>query len=373
MKLNIIYQPRFYHATGFPVDSYCDKIKSFIFNRIKYCAENGDKQTGQPVREISIQEFDRSFSSQLAVFNGPATTIRNTVNGFRELHTPFTINHPGYETFDVNLVLYIPGSDGFDKLTRSIFFDPTLDLSTFYLHPLVDIRVIYDFLRDNNRPEESTTMAAQCRKAHHLCVSPKQYFRIKNNIRPLYENVYLCPDGTDHELVEFDIPYTQRHEVMLFIKDHNTSYSIEERSQHLKNLLDSYDIRYTLFESHSGKHFNQLDFIEHLKHTKYMVAWDVEETFGHCIHEAKALDVPIFTTTHNGMNYFDQQCGIISTENSLYENFERFLKMVDNQYFTPRKSIQENGLDNISVCANLLHIFSGGQSRFKFSEAGLFQ
>jgi len=303
-----------------------------------------------------------SLSNVRKTFGGPYTTIYNIVDGFCQLGLNISINDRNTELFDINLMLYLPGHNWRSSWCKKFLLANNRDINRFYLHPLVEVRQILEQLQEDKDTNAINNLIFNCNRACFLAESPKQYFRLLKFKGKLVKRIELAPVGFSSKLVPSE-PYWKRGKTTVLIKDHN-SYDVEVRSQHLCDMLDDYQIPYQKFNRYGSVTFEYKQWIQHLNKSKMLIAWDVEETHGHTLHEAKALDVPIFTTTPNGMNYFSSECGVVTNENELYSGFEDFIKKINQRAFSPRQWMLDNEMDNISSCKNLINLFNNKPSRY---------
>ena len=128
-------------------------------------------------------------------------------------------------------------------------------------------------------------------------------------------------------------------------------------------LKEKKNIEYKIFDY--LKTYNEKDYLDYLKHSKYGIILDAHESQGFAIQEALSCNIPLLVWNTTTMNqeynsnyknyscttipYWDDICGMVFYEsNEIPYTFEKFINNLDN--FRPREYI----LDNLSIerCSN---------------------
>ena len=124
-------------------------------------------------------------------------------------------------------------------------------------------------------------------------------------------------------------------------------------------LKEKKNIDYKVFDY--IKTYNEKDYLDYLKHSKYGIILDAHESQGFAIQEALSCDVPLLVWNTKTMNqehnsnyknfscttipYWDDRCGMVFYEsNEISNTFDKFIDNLDN--FKPREYVLNNlGID----------------------------
>jgi hypothetical protein len=155
-----------------------------------------------------------------------------------------------------------------------------------------------------------------------------------------------------------DIIYNNKKKIMIYIKQRKEEdylYIIK----YLENLYDKNNIKIFNYDDK----YNEVDFIETLKDTKFCIWIGRHESQGFALEETLALNVPILVFNVKNMGqekgfennyeylqinattipYWNEYCGEYFTDLNEFENiFQIFIKNIINGYYKPREFIINN-------------------------------
>ncbi len=167
-------------------------------------------------------------------------------------------------------------------------------------------------------------------------------------------NFKSCPFGVDTEKFKPDIMIQSENktEVFIYYKSRNP-----EELKFIENILNKYNIKYRIFSYR--QRYNEEDYLNYLKKSKFGIILDAHESQGFAIEEALSCNIPLFVwsvknmSQEYGMNYppfecitvpyWDERCGeIVYEENKFEEDFNKFLINLNMEKYKPREYIVEN-------------------------------
>jgi len=171
---------------------------------------------------------------------------------------------------------------------------------------------------------------------------------------PICDNLNLkpLPFGVDTNLFKEIKPLCEREKVMIYTK-HRSFNEINL----MKNFLNVKGMEFKLFDY--DQKYNENEYLDYLKDSKYAIVIDAHESQGFAIQEAMSCNVPLLVWSVKSMNqeqgqnypdfpatsipYWDDKCGEVFYELSELEStFDLFLTRLELGIYKPREFILEN-------------------------------
>lgn len=161
------------------------------------------------------------------------------------------------------------------------------------------------------------------------------------------------PFGVDTQIFNCVKHIKEREYVILYYKNRAPT-----ELEFIKNFLNSKGISFRIFSYHSR--YNEEDYINYLKNTKYCIWVDAHESQGFALEEALSCNVPLLVWNVVSMNqaygyncddipattipYWDERCGeFFYKDNEFDKIFTLFISKLET--YKPREYI----LDNLSI------------------------
>jgi hypothetical protein len=163
-------------------------------------------------------------------------------------------------------------------------------------------------------------------------------------------NMVACPFGVDTDKFIDTIPIQHRKLVFIYYKSRHP-----HELEFIQNLLTHNNINYRIFHYH--QRYNEDEYLEYLKYSKFGIWVDGHESQGFALEEALSCNVPLLVWNVRSMNqeygqnhpdipattipYWDERCGELFYDmNDFKEKVYKFFNNLET--YRPREYILEN-------------------------------